>query len=251
MTLPAAVLQIEELALNALPALESELYDGWVLRAAGGYTGRANSAAPLYAGELETPDKIAFTENWYRSRDLRPMIRLTPAAHPADLDPLLEERGYTLRDEGVSVQARPLDGNDFAADAVEVSGGPMPERWLAALASFQSRVEQHREAVRNLLSRLPASSAFAMIRREAAPAAIGRAVVEDGHVGLFDVFTHPDQRRRGLATDITLALLGWGAGKGANQAYLQLVPDNDAAYRLYRRLGFEEIYRYWYRVAPR
>ena len=251
MASPAVVVQLEELALNALPALESELYDGWVLRAAGGYTGRANSAAPLYPGELETADKIAHTEAWYRSRGLSPMIRLTAAAQPADLDLLLEERGYSLRDEDVSVRARPLDGKDFATEAVEISEGPMPDRWLAALASFQTRVERHHEAVRILLSRLPAASAFAMIRREAIPVAIGRAVFENGHVGLFDVFTDPEQRRQGLATDITLALLGWGAGLGATRAYLQMVPDNDAADRLYQRLGFEEVYRYWYRVAPR
>ena len=28
------------------------------------------------------------------------------------------------------------------------------------------------------------------------------------------------------------------------------VEDTGAKYRLYQRLGFEEVYRYWYRVAP-
>jgi ribosomal protein S18 acetylase RimI-like enzyme len=179
------------------------------------------------------------------------MIRLTPAAQPTNLDLLLEERGYALRDEGVSVQVRKLDGNDSPIDAVEVAEGVAPERWLATLALFQPRVEHHLEVVRRLFSRLPESSAFAMIRQEATPAAIGRAVFEDGHVGLFDVFTRPELRGRGLATDITLSLLGWAAGKGATRAYLQVIPANDAAYLLYRRLGFQEAYRYWYRVAPR
>jgi len=245
-----AIRELEELAMNALPALESERYDGWILRAAGGYTGRANSAAPLGPGELRPADKISYTETWYRSRRLTPMIRLTPAAQPSNLDLLLDERGYSLRDEGVSVQGCPLDGHDLPLDAVEVAEGPVPDPWLATLAGFQPRVEQHLEEVRRLFSRLPATTAFAMIRHEATPAAIGRAVLEGGRVGLFDVFTRPDRRGRGLATDITVALLGWGAGNGAARAYLQVVPSNDAANRLYRRLGFTEVYRYWYRVAP-
>ena len=237
--------------MNALPALESERFDGWVLRAAGGYTGRANSAAPLYPGQLEAVHKLAHTETWYRSRRLTPMIRLTPAAQPSNLESLLEERGYTLRDEGVSVQVCSLNGIDPPINTVAVEVGPVPDHWLATLAGFQPAVAQHLGEVRRLFSRLPTFSAFAVIRHEAAAAAIGRAVLEGGNVGLFDVFTRPDLRSRGLATDITLALMGWGAGKGAIRAYLQVVPSNESACRLYRRLGFHEVYRYWYRVAPR
>jgi GNAT superfamily N-acetyltransferase len=246
-----SIRELEERSLNALPAVESEHYDGWILRAAGGYTGRANSAAPLDPGGLEPASKISYTEEWYRSRRLTPMIRLTPSAQPCDLDQLLEERGYSLRDEGVSVQARSLDGNNVPTEAVEVAEGPVPDHWLMTLAEFQPRVGKHIDVVRDLFSRLPLTSAFALIRHEASPASLGRAVVEDGHIGLFDVFTRPDFRGRGLATDITLALLGWGEAQGATHAYLQVVPSNDAAHRLYQRLGFQEAYRYWYRVAPR
>ena len=242
--------ELEERAMRALPALESETYDGWVLRAAAGYTGRANSAAPLDAGELDPAEKISYTEAWYRARGLPPMIRLTPAAQPAGLDLLLKEREYSLRDEGVSVQAVELDGSYAPVGAVEVDEGPVPRTWPAMLARLQTRVEQHFDAAIGLFSRLPSSSAFAAARLDGAPAAVGRAVVENGDVGLFDIITRPDLRRRGLATDITMALLDWGARRGATRAYLQVESGNGPALRLYRRFGFEEVYRYWYRVAP-
>ena len=161
------VRRLEELALNALPALESERYDGWVLRAAGGYTGRANSASPLNRGELKTADKILYTEDWYRSRALPPMIRLTPASQPPDLDMVLEQGGYQVRDEGVSVQARSLNRSFAARRVVEVAESLVPESWLGILASFQPRVQEHFDAVHHLFSRLPLTSSFATIHRRA------------------------------------------------------------------------------------
>jgi RimJ/RimL family protein N-acetyltransferase len=134
---------------------------------------------------------------------------------------------------------------------VVIVEGRVPDRWLATLAGFQPTVADHLSRVGRLFARLPAASAFAVVNHEEEPAAIGRAVVENGHIGLFDVVTRPDRRRRGLATDITLALLAWGARSGAARAYLQVVPSNEAACRLYDRLGFRQAYRYWYRVAPR
>ena len=237
--------------MRALPALETENLDGWVLRAAAGYTGRANSAAPLSSGELHPAEKIVYTESWFRSRSLTPMVRLTLAAQPPRLDSLLEERGYLLRDEGVSVQVRTLTDTGSPTGKVPIAEGPPPDHWLETLAGFQSTVDEHFATVRTLLSRLPTTSAFALIKLDETPAAIGRAVFEKGHIGLFDVFTRPDLRNRGLATDITKTLLGWGAQKGAFLAYLQVVPADEVACRLYAGLGFKEAYRYWYRVAPR
>lgn len=236
--------------MRALPALESETYDGWVLRAAGGYTGRANSAAPLDPGALDPAEKISYTEAWYRARGLPPMIRLTPAAQPAGLDLVLEEHNYSLRDEGVSVEAVELDGSYAPVGAVEVAEGPVPRSWPAMLAGLQTRVGQHLDTARDLFSRLPPTSAFAAVRRDGIAVAVGRAVLENDDVGLFDIITRPDLRRGGLASDITMALLDWGSQHGATRAYLQVESGNDPALRLYRRFGFAEVYRYWYRVAP-
>lgn len=240
--------QLEARALKALPALEEEQYDGWVLRATRGYTGRANSAAPLGGGRLPAADKIRYAEEWYRARNLPPMIRLTPAARPPGLDAMLEGRGYELRDEGVSVQTRLLKDGLLPTISVDVAEGPVPSSWLATLARFQTRVMFHLETVREVFARLPRTSAWGMIRRDGSPVAIGRAVLEGADLGLFDVITRPDVRLGGLATDITAALLSWGVQHGAQQAYLQVIPGNEPAIRLYAKLGFEEAYRYWYRI---
>ena len=44
----------------------------------------------------------------------------------------------------------------------------------------------------------------------------------------------------------------WPGGdcNGARHAYLQVVEANQPARTLYHALGFCDLYRYWYRVAP-
>ena len=80
--------------------------------------------------------------------------------------------------------------------------------------------------------------------------ATGLAILEDGHVGLFDVVTREGARRRGFARTIVAALLRWGWEQGARQSYLQVEEGNAPAIALYGQFGFTLAYRYWYRGRP-
>jgi len=73
-------------------------------------------------------------------------------------------------------------------------------------------------------------------------------VLQDGWLGIFDVVVDPDKRRRGHGERLMRGLLAWGCEAGAERAYLQVMLTNAPALALYRKLGFEEAYPYWYRV---
>ena len=75
---------IEELSLNAWPALNTAFYDGWVLRFAEGYTRRANSINPLYPSTLDPIEKIRVCEEIYAARGQDIVFKLTPACEPAN-----------------------------------------------------------------------------------------------------------------------------------------------------------------------
>ena len=88
---------IEELSMNAWPAMQTMLYDGWVLRAADGYTKRANSVYPLYPSEINLDEKIRFCELFYRDLGLPAVFKMTEASTPANLDARLDVLGYRIR----------------------------------------------------------------------------------------------------------------------------------------------------------
>jgi hypothetical protein len=69
----------------------------WLLRAAEGFTGRANSALPLGDPGLPLPEAVAAVEDWYRRRALPPMIVLPQGAGPDPLPAYLAERSWVPR----------------------------------------------------------------------------------------------------------------------------------------------------------
>ena len=79
--------------------------------------------------------------------------------------------------------------------------------------------------------------------------AIARGHRNEGWLGLASIWTHPDHRRRGLATAMMAALGNWAARQGARYAYLQVATVNESGIAAYRSLGFIQHHAYRY-LAP-
>jgi ribosomal protein S18 acetylase RimI-like enzyme len=124
------------------------------------------------------------------------------------------------------------------------------DQWLDAYTRLTGMPEQGRQLHRAILRAIPGDCAFGVLHDGEDDLACGLAVVEDRMVGLFDIVTAPNHRRRGIGGLLVSGLLGWAAGRGATEAYLQVLETNAAARNLYRRLGFAELYSYRYRKAP-
>jgi GNAT superfamily N-acetyltransferase len=243
--------RIEEVSLNAWPATEQMLYDGWVLRFAGGYTKRANSVTPLYPGTLDIGAKVAACEAIYAARGLPPIFRLPTMTAP-QVDETLARRGYRLLDPTL-VLARPLASDQAdAADGAPPSGAALreapPDDWLA-LYSRLSDAPLTRQALHGeILARIGTPRLMAAWHIDGRPVACALGVLEGDCFGLFDLVTAPDERRKGYAMALVRAMLDWACHRGARYAYLQVVRDNAPARALYERLGYRELYAYHYRV---
>lgn len=57
-------------------------------------------------------------------------------------------------------------------------------------------------------------------------------------------------RCQGHGRRMLLSALKWAHLRGATEAWLQVMDHNEAAVRLYRSLGFENVYTYHYRRPP-
>ena len=80
------ITNLEELSMNAWPALQTKLYDGWALRFANGYTKRSNSINPIYNSTISLQVKLDFCEKKYAHFNLPVVYKLTPDSQPKALD---------------------------------------------------------------------------------------------------------------------------------------------------------------------
>ncbi|MBH5318172.1 GNAT family N-acetyltransferase [Paenibacillus sp. GSMTC-2017] len=254
---------IEEMSLNGWPALQTVLYDGWLLRFANGYTKRSNSISAIYGHTLPLTDKIKRCEEIYSKRNLPTIFKITPFSEPSDLDDRLDALGYEMIDH-TSVKTaslRDLVGPTNTDTESEAQVGEKKTStikiiittdptsfWLDAVATMQGLNDDQRETTRRMMSEQPLRKAFAVLLEGRKPVACGAIVLEQGFAGLYDIVTDVASRGKGYGEQLTRQLLVWAKENGAENAYLLVVTGNVAANRLYDKFGFKHSYDYWYRV---
>lgn len=239
---------LEEISLNALPCLQQILYDGWVLRFAEGYTKRANSINPLYPSSRDINEKINRCEQIYRNFALKPIFRLINIPRIKILDTALEQLGYQKQDT-VSVRVKTLvNEKPIHSDRSITLSIELSEEWLDHFVHAVKLPIIHWETLATMLQIIPTSTCYGILKHNHRFCSCGLGVLERKYLGLFFIVTAPQQRRRGYAEQLILKLLDWGKSNGATQAYLQVETNNQGAIDLYNKLGFTEVYQYFYRI---
>lgn len=240
---------LEELSMNAWPALETMLYGGWVLRFANGYTRRANSINPIYPSTRGIEEKIAACEEIYHTRNFRVVYKMTRAVFPENLDDILNARGYVAEAQ-TSVQVLDMRAIAPPTNREVLMRDSLTQDWVDDYCRLNVVAQQHKATMTQMLAKIAPTRCFIALRGQEQVIAVGLGVAENGFVGLFDLVTDEKYRQRGLGTQLILNLLDWGAQQGARRAYLQVMLNNAPALRLYEKLGFKKVYQYWYRVKP-
>ncbi|ASA20616.1 GNAT family N-acetyltransferase [Paenibacillus donghaensis] len=243
---------IEEITLNTWPAEQSVLLNGWVLRTSSGYTKRANSVNPLYAPErsgMGADEQFKYAEAYYQAAGLVPVFKITPFIQPEALDGMLELRGYRkVEPSSVRVldlkQVPSITGSSLTVHIED----HLNEEWLSVFSELAELTASNRDTLRRMLSASSLKQGYAVVAVEGIPAACGLGILQRGYLGLYDIVTAPAYRRTGLAVGLIKGLLQWGMERGASGAFLQVLKNNSGASALYDKLGFKEIYNYWYRV---
>ena len=236
---------IEELSFNAHPALNVVFYDGWHLRFAGGYTKRANSVNMLYPSRIPTAEKIDFCESLYAKQSLPTVFKITPLS--ISIDNILARRGYSVvSTTNLMVMDIPESfPSDFNISAV--SEGIHAE-WQNDYFRLNQTKSRAIPAAKRIQGNIVHHALTARLSDKNEVVACGLCVIEQSYAGLYDIVVSPQCRRKGYGQDICTSLLNHAIEYGVQKAYLQVVADNEGAIALYKKMGFADMYRYWYRV---
>ncbi|AEB47142.1 gcn5-related n-acetyltransferase [Micromonospora maris AB-18-032] len=246
-----AVIEVELAADEAWPAPTRARLGGWLLRAADGWTGRANSALPVGDPDRPLPAALDAVERWYTDQGQPPLVT-TPLPLAAPVGAELDRRGWDSRPPvlvqtvGLTVLTTPPDA-DAGAAVIELVGAPSDE-WLAVAASRKGGLPA---AARHVLTAVD-QVRFAHAYVDGALVAVGRGTVtgQGRWLGLSLIEVLPAARGQGHATALTRALGRWAEAAGATDAFLQVEQHNTAAVALYRKLGFVTHHTYRTRFAP-
>jgi len=244
----AAVARLENVCADAWPARVDRPLGAWRLRAAGGFTGRANAALAVGDPGIPVPSALETVRAFAAEHGVPPRVHV-PMGSPWDR--AVAAAGWVLdagHEAGAEVAVLvadverlvaasdptvlPADRPDDAWWALALGREPTPdERWVLDPSPGPARGPR---------------TAFGLVPG----AGVIRAAVVGDHLHLSRLAVVPTARRAGVGTALTAAAAAWGREHGARWAVLQVALQNTAARALYDALGATEHHRYRYLVPP-
>jgi len=238
----AAVAGLENVCADAWPARVDRALGAWRLRAAGGFTGRANAALAVGDPGLPVPSALEVVHSFAAEQGVPPRVHVR-----------LTELGESPGPDGASEDRRPVDGtrqerrpgrpnDDHPGPPVAVTTRPDDAWWALALGRAPTDDE------RWVLD--PTGNGLRTAFGLAPGAGVIRAAVVGDHLHLSRLAVVPDARRTGVGTRLTAAAAAWGREQGARWAVLQVALHQTAARAFYNALGATEHHRYRYLVPP-
>jgi GNAT superfamily N-acetyltransferase len=240
--------ELARVASRAWRPVESERLGEWELRAASGFTRRANSVLPLGDPGVPLDEALTYVRDWYAARDLPAYIQTATGAEGAQelLCAELEARGWT----------REVTAELWIGSLAPIGDREAPEVVLSREADDAWLGRYQRKGLSEVALKVLGSGPsvwFATVpgAEGEAPAAIGRCVVDGRWAGFAAVEVDPAHRRQGLATAVMAALARRALDEGASAAWLQVEDDKAGARAMYAGMGFGPHHAYHhYRWAP-
>ncbi|MEW1647050.1 GNAT family N-acetyltransferase [Streptomyces sp. NPDC091219] len=237
----ASYAELARVSSRAWRPVESERLGEWELRAAAGFTRRANSALPLGDPGMPLDEALTAVRRWYGDRGLPAYVQTATGAEGTQerLCAELERRGWTREVTAELWTGALAPAADRADGSGVVLSRAADEAWLT---------RYQRKGVGEVALKVLGSGPsvwFASVPGEGAgPAAIGRCVVDGRWAGFAAVEVDPALRRRGLASVVMAALAARALEEGASAAWLQVEAENAGARALYSGLGFSAHHAY-------
>ena len=226
-------IRMERAHVHAWPALRTANIEGWLWRASGGGSQRANSVSTVDFTGNDPEAAIDAVEARYRAEGMTPRFQAFDETEPHDLQERLRRRGYRQTEATITLckQPAPLPSGDVET---------RDHAWDGWRAVYLGQITENRREMNNrILDRIPQPAAFFAARLDRELAATALCVIDAGCAVVECVATDTPARRRGAARLVMQALEAWAAGQGCDALCLQVVESNGPALALYAGLGFQ------------
>ncbi|SEG06378.1 GNAT family N-acetyltransferase [Paenibacillus sp. UNC499MF] len=224
MNTKADILTLEKWAADQWPPEEVEALGPWRLRAAGGFTKRANSV--LAAGDMpDDPDWFERIRRFYSDRGLPAAFHISDSS-PPELDLMLEDKGGIITAPCfgmIAPAAEMLAGlrphQERAGVTAELFTAPDPA-WMDDFMGLEGYAAEARSFYEGLLERMPAPKVFVrLVTDDGETVALGTARTSDEQAILSNIIVSKDRRGQGFAKALLSYLAVWCAGNGASSVF--------------------------------
>lgn len=253
----AAVARLENVCADAWPAPVERPLGQWRLRAAGGFTGRANSALVVGDPGRPVPDALAEVIRFAAEHGLAPRAQV-PRDSPWER--ALAGQGWVLDDTHpagaevtvlVTELSELVDAAERAPAGVRLAVAQRPDQdWWRLTADDPVTAEQRFVLTAPALAHVGFGTARAEDTGIGGGIGAVRLAVLDEHLHVARLAVTPEHRGRGVAVALMGVAARWAVARSARWCVLQVADDNTAALGLYRRLGFRPHHRYRYLRPP-
>jgi ribosomal protein S18 acetylase RimI-like enzyme len=237
---------IEELSMNAWPSIQTLVYDGWIIRMANGYTKRANSIHPIYPSKINLEKKIRHCEGLYTAHKLPAIYKLVECEEHGIIDKELETLGYEPLDLTSVQVCGKIEVRETNYKGIKISAG-FDNEWIRGFIECKHITAGYLETIKVMLGNITGNKIVVRKEQDNDILGCGYGVLENGYAGLFDIVVKENERGKGYGNEIVRTILSEAGRAGIKKSYLQVAYNNEAARGLYKKIGYEEHYKYWYR----
>lgn len=261
----AAVSRLERICADGWPAVTQRPLGQWRLRAAGGFTGRANSALAVGDPHRSVPAALRAVVEFAEEHELAPRVQV-PEGSPwhraiAEDGWVTAEDGWATEEDGWATEETHPAGAQVEvlvadlralAEHPALAGSSIARLTVAGRESWRAAAVEPVTTDQEHVLTAPALPHLSFVLAHVSDQLAGtsRLAVLDEHLYLTRMPVTEAHRRRGLAKAMMARASGWGLERGARWCVLQVAAHNAAALSLYRRLGFTPHHRCLYLRPP-
>lgn len=249
----STVLRIEQANLSGFPSFMTHFDGSWISRITPGSAAKRINSLNIYdpKDDENVELRLEQAQKRFAARGVPFHLRWTPLV-PEAVEAEVNRQAWTSYGH-----TQVLVRNIWDLGETDVAQGYRlthlsPADWLQAFTVTGGTpaappTPKSVAALGRALSQVMAECIYlAALDESGAPAAVLLGVLDGDCLGIYDVVTSPDHRRRSLASALMAEVQSLGAQKGADMAWLQVVGDNVPAVSLYESLGYREAYSYHY-----